>query len=63
MFGLTKREQRWKAEQEAAEVVLGFLGEVVRANAAVTVAETEKELERLRQENAWLKNELMKGKQ
>ncbi len=33
MFGLTKREQRWKAEQQAAEVVVGLLGVVIQAAA------------------------------
>lgn len=37
MFGLTKREQRWAAEQKAVETILGFAGQVVAAKAASNV--------------------------
>jgi hypothetical protein len=55
MFGLTKREQRWKAEQQAAELVVGLARAVVRANAEIRIAEANAELERLRKENAELR--------
>lgn len=62
MFGLTKREQRWKAEQQAAEVLAVLAGTVVRAAADVRVAEAkiaavelELELARLRTETANLR--------
>ena len=51
MFGLTKREQRWKAEQQAAEVLVGLVAVTVQAAANVRVAEAqtdEEELKRLR---------------
>lgn len=55
MFGLTKREQRWKAEQRAVETLCGFAAEVVRAQADVRIAEALAEVERLRKENAQLR--------
>jgi hypothetical protein len=51
MFGLTKREQRWKAEQQAAELMAGLACVAVRAAAEVKVAEAQtdaSELARLR---------------
>lgn len=51
MFGLTKREQRWKAEQQAAEVLAGLVGTLAQAAAQVSVAEAQTdaaELARLR---------------
>lgn len=39
MFGLTKREQRWKAEQQAAELLVGLAQVIVRAAADVRIAE------------------------
>lgn len=57
MFGLTKREQRWRAEQQAAEVLAALVGTVVRAaaDARVTEAKTDADqLARLRSENAEL---------
>jgi hypothetical protein len=53
MFGLTKREQRWKAKQALAETLLGFAGTVVSAAAkakAVQVAVDSVELGRLHEE-------------
>ena len=41
MFGLTKREQRWKAEQQAAEVLTAFAGAALRAAADVRIAEAK----------------------
>jgi cell division protein FtsB len=55
MFGLTKREQRWKAEQQAAELLVGLAQTVVQANAEIRIAEANAELERLRKENAELR--------
>ena len=58
MFGLTKREQRWKAEQQAAEVLAGLVNTAVQAVAQVRVAEAQAdadELKRLRAENAELR--------
>jgi cell division protein FtsB len=55
MFGLTKREQRWKAEQQAAELLVGLAQAVVQANAEIRIAEANAELERLRKENAELR--------
>ena len=58
MFGLTQREQRWKAEQKAAEVLAVIAGTAIRAAADVRVAEAwtnDEELARLRSENAELK--------
>lgn len=39
MFGLTKREQRWKAEQQAAELLVGLAQTALRAQADVHIAE------------------------
>ena len=61
MFGLTKREQRWKAEQQAAEVLAELAKTVVQARAKVAVAEAQTsadELARLRAENAAQREEL-----
>jgi hypothetical protein len=58
MFGLTKREQRWKAEQQAAEVLAALAGTALRAAADVRVAEAKtdaEELSRLRAENGELR--------
>lgn len=55
MFGLTKREQRWKAEQQAAELLVSLAAVAVRAAADVSVAEAEAETERLRKEIAELR--------
>ncbi len=55
MFGLTKREQRWKAEQRAAEVLAALAGTAMKAAAEVRVAEAQAdaaELARLRAEAA-----------
>jgi hypothetical protein len=58
MFGLTKREQRWKAEQQAAELLVGFAATAVRAATDVRIAEAHAELEKLRKENAELRASL-----
>ena len=42
MFGLTKREQRWAAEQKAVETLLNFAVEIAKANAAIRIAEAQK---------------------
>lgn len=55
MFGLTRREQRWKAEQQAAELVVGLLvatvnavGSAATAAALAQAKSDELEIERLR---------------
>jgi hypothetical protein len=51
MFGLTRREQRWKAEQKAAEALVPFAVAAVQAAAQVRAAEAQTdaaELARLR---------------
>jgi hypothetical protein len=58
MFGLTKREQRWKAEQQAAELIVGLAQAAVRAAADVRIAELNAEAERLRKENAEIRRRL-----
>jgi hypothetical protein len=53
MFGLTKREQRWKAEQALVETLLTFAGTSLSAAAKVKVAESvvdSAELAKLRDE-------------
>jgi hypothetical protein len=53
MFGLTRREQRWKAEQKAAEALIPLIAATVKAAAEIRVAEANtdsEELERLRAE-------------
>ena len=58
MFGLTRREQRWKAEQQVAEVLAALAGTALRAAADVRVAEAKtdaEELARLRTENGELR--------
>ena len=44
MFGLTKREQRWKAEQKAAETIFGFVAEIAKASAEARIAEAKKKV-------------------
>ena len=58
MFGLTNREQRWKAEQQAAEVLAGLVAVAIRGVTDARVAEAQTdaaELARLRTENAELR--------
>ena len=55
MFGLTKREQRWKAEQRAAETLLSFAGTALQAAVSVREIEAQEELVRLRAETAELR--------
>lgn len=50
MFGLTKREQRWKAEQRAMETVLKTAVEIATVAAAARLAELEAENAKLREE-------------
>jgi hypothetical protein len=57
MFGLTRREQRWKAEQKAAEALIPLIAATVQAAAEIRAAEANTnaaELERLRAEVARL---------
>jgi hypothetical protein len=58
MFGLTRREQRWKAEQQAAEVLAGLAAVAIRGVTDARIAEAQvdaNELTRLRTENAELR--------
>jgi hypothetical protein len=58
MFGLTRREQRWKAEQAAAEALIPFAIAAVNAAATVRAAEAQVdavELASLRTENTNLR--------
>lgn len=62
MFGLTRREQRWKADQQAAELLVSLASVAIKARAEIDVAEANakavadaKELEELRAENLRLK--------
>ena len=51
MFGLTKREQWWKAEQQAGEALAALAAVAIKARADVAVAEAQTdacELARLR---------------
>lgn len=51
MFGLTKREQRWKADRQAAEALIPFATAAIQAASQVRVAEAQTdaaELARLR---------------
>lgn len=53
MFGLTRREQRWKAEEKASELLVHFATKVVQSRAQVDIAKAtvdRQELERLRSE-------------
>jgi len=54
MFGLTKREQRWKAEQKVAEALIPLLSATIKAAADIRVAEANEEIARLRAEVARL---------
>jgi len=63
MFGLTRREQRWKAEQQAAEMLVGLCATAVKAAAKIREAEVVAEaqanaleVERLRLKVAELEN-------
>ena len=49
MFGLTKREQRWKAEQQAAEVFAGLAAVAIRGVTDARVAEAKVDVEELAQ--------------
>lgn len=59
MFGLTRREQRWKAEQQAAELLVGLATAAINARVQIAIAEAQsdrdKELAELRAEVAALR--------
>jgi hypothetical protein len=58
MFGLTYREQRWKAEQKLAELLAPLVRLAIENGAAIRIAESQadaNELAALREENARLK--------
>jgi len=46
MFGLTKREQRWAAEQKAAETIVPLLTAAIEARTAMDTNERIAQLER-----------------
>lgn len=48
MFGLTRREQRWKAEYEAAALLANLTEAIVLARERTRLAEAEAEILRLR---------------
>ena len=61
MFGLTKREQRWKADQQAADTLVSLVVGIVKSAAEIRIAEARTdadELARLRAENIELKDKL-----
>ena len=58
MFGLSRREQRWKAEQKAAETLLGFAVDVLAITAHADLARVEQEHAVLLAENAALKEQI-----
>lgn len=49
MFGLTKREQRWKAEEKAAQALLGLATAAIQAKAQIAVAEAQADSAQLEQ--------------
>ena len=49
MFGLTKREQRWKAEEKAAQALLGLATMAIQAKAQIAVAEAQADTAQLEQ--------------
>lgn len=52
MFGLTKREQRWKAEQQAMESLIGLVVALAEAESRARIAEAAaKKQAALRQHN------------
>jgi hypothetical protein len=66
MFGLTRREQRWKADQQAAELLVSLASVAIKARAEIDVAEANakavadaKELEELRAANLQLQAALL----
>lgn len=55
MFGLSRREQRWAAEQKAAELLVSVACAAIKAQAEIQVAEAQSdaiELKALRAEVA-----------
>lgn len=47
MFGLTKREQRWKADQAAAQTLVDLVAVVIQSEASVRVAEAKTDADEL----------------
>ena len=54
MFGLTKREQWWKAEQRAAELLVALVEPKVRAESEVRLAEIQANSNHLLKEVGWI---------
>lgn len=64
MFGLAQREQRWKAEQEAAELGLKFLSDMAMAKAREAEAINQtKEIEVLKLEVAKMREQYVSNAQ
>lgn len=55
MFGLTIREQRWAAEQKAAELLASMAVAAINAHKEISVAESLGDAEKLRTENTLLR--------
>jgi hypothetical protein len=55
MFGLTKREQRWAAEERAFKILATLAAAVVESDAKAKERDDENELARLRAEVAALR--------
>lgn len=63
MFGLSEREQRWKAEEKAAEIMVAFAERVLSLAVDARIAEAHlatAELARLKTEVAELRSMLEK---
>lgn len=45
MFGLSRQERRWKAEQQAAELLVSLAALALQESASVRVAEINAEIE------------------
>lgn len=56
MFGLTRREQRWKAEQQAAELLAGLAAVAIQARVQMDANDQSAEIAQLRAELEALKN-------
>ena len=54
MFGLTKREQWWKAEQRAAELFIPLVATIVRAESEARVAEAHAGADHQLKEVGWV---------
>ena len=62
MFGLTKREQRWAAEQKAAELLTNLTIELLKQETARSQQKHDAKLAALTAENQLLKRQLEETK-